>query len=114
MGFEKIPFAVGDISEKIEHSKHKTETKYSNYDELIVSSDVIRGMPMFSGDSNMNQEIPKMGGDGPMPMKRKLDAISEPKISSNVENPEVRNENSENKIGNGSNYHVMSGVMMPK
>merc|ERR1711874_38168 len=41
---------VGDDSEKT--SKHLIEAKENNFEELIVSSDVIKGMPLMSGDGN--------------------------------------------------------------
>ena len=51
-----------------------------------------------------------MAGDGPVPIKRKLS------VESDLEKPEtdISHEKQGKETGSDSNYHALSGVMMPK
>ena len=51
-----------------------------------------------------------MAGDGPLPIKRKLS------VESDLEKPEtdIAHEKQGKETGSDSNYHALSGVMMPK
>ena len=61
--------------------------KESNFEELMVTSNEVTG-------------IPTMAGDGPKQLKRKQDVSSDQDHTSETEH--------------GTNYHTLSGITMPK
>merc|ERR1712037_591706 len=67
-------------------AKNLTESKESNFEELMVTSNEVTG-------------IPTMAGDGPKQLKRKQDANSD---------------HYHTETEHGTNYHTLSGITMPK